>query len=696
MKIEIAKYERMSERGSSLLRLIQNHETPLLDLFVRESVQNSLDAGLPGHGFVDVKFRTGTFSSQHLVPILEGIRNSFFSRHQDNNPAFLSITDSNTHGLTGPLHYYDVKDGNYGNLLKLVYEINMPQSQEGAGGSWGLGKTVYFRLGIGLVFYYSRIKLDTGEYQHRLAASLVEDESSEDALLEYPFEDQNLKRGIAWWGRPRSGGTEPLTDEAEIRHILDVFNIPLFENSETGTTIIIPYIDEEKLLNGIVPRELAEANNLPFWHSSIQKYLDISVQRWYAPRLANDNYKFGRWLRCTINGKGIARENFYPLFSLIQNLYNTSEVVRTPESALFDIINKEDISLRNEFIKGGRAGQIIYVKADRSILKMTPPDNYPDPFKQLNLLDLGGDLNPPIIAYTRQPGMIVNYETTGAWTDGIPKTNDGEFIIGLFVLNSENVLKDTKPAMSLEQYIRKGEKADHTSWNDWNVDSRLTIVSKITKWASSKISHKYQKSDPIPSRKNIGLGKALADSLLPPEGFGRQGTVRSNLPTPPTGKKRKLNLSITDHPRYYHENQIRHAEIPFEISWTSKTPDFLLSVVIKTESTDIHADQWESKSEFNTPFPVVLKEVKITDLKIGTKRFDLNNSDFSLSEKRPSAIQNDIVADMIRSESFKTPTGAEFLISDLSKGLMSGTLTISIHDDSLVPGIMLNQITGEQ
>ena len=44
MKIEVAEHGRMSESGSSLLRLIQNQDMPLLDLFFRESVQNSLDA----------------------------------------------------------------------------------------------------------------------------------------------------------------------------------------------------------------------------------------------------------------------------------------------------------------------------------------------------------------------------------------------------------------------------------------------------------------------------------------------------------------------------------------------------------------------------------------------------------------------------------------------------------------------------
>jgi hypothetical protein len=48
MRIEKAKYERMSQSGSAILRLFQNHEMPVLDLFVREVVQNSLDAGIEG------------------------------------------------------------------------------------------------------------------------------------------------------------------------------------------------------------------------------------------------------------------------------------------------------------------------------------------------------------------------------------------------------------------------------------------------------------------------------------------------------------------------------------------------------------------------------------------------------------------------------------------------------------------------
>ena len=64
MKIEIAEHGRMTESGSSLLRLIQNQDIPLLDLLVRESVQNSLDAASSVAEDVRVDMTVGTFKPE--------------------------------------------------------------------------------------------------------------------------------------------------------------------------------------------------------------------------------------------------------------------------------------------------------------------------------------------------------------------------------------------------------------------------------------------------------------------------------------------------------------------------------------------------------------------------------------------------------------------------------------------------------
>ena len=41
---EILRNQYMGISGSSLLRVIQNNDMPILDLLVREAIQNSLDA----------------------------------------------------------------------------------------------------------------------------------------------------------------------------------------------------------------------------------------------------------------------------------------------------------------------------------------------------------------------------------------------------------------------------------------------------------------------------------------------------------------------------------------------------------------------------------------------------------------------------------------------------------------------------
>jgi len=144
MKIEIAEHGRMTESGSSLLRLIQNQDMPLLDLLVRESVQNSLDAVKKGAPYANVDFHTGSFASRELNKHFEKVDKALDKKfpYEKGPYDFIEIRDTNTNGLTGPVRYDDVKNNEFGNLLKLVYEICKPQQAEGAGGSWGLGKTI--------------------------------------------------------------------------------------------------------------------------------------------------------------------------------------------------------------------------------------------------------------------------------------------------------------------------------------------------------------------------------------------------------------------------------------------------------------------------------------------------------------------------------------------------------------------------
>ena len=531
MKIEIAEPGRMTQSGSSLLKLIQNNNMPILDLLVRESIQNSLDAKNGKDSYVTVEFFTGKFNKFLLNKELDGITHSLNKKYWKDEYKYIAVRDSNTVGLTGKLHYDEVTDNQYGNLLKLIYEISKPQEAEGAGGSWGLGKTVYFRVGIGLVIYYSRIIKQEGVYESRLAASLVENEMDTYSLI--PAIPGKSKRGIAWWGQEiGSNKTKPVTDEQYIKEVLDIFDIEPYEGELTGTTIIIPYIDEQMLLknNQIEYKDGEDESICPFWRSSIEEYLRIAIQRWYAPRLNNTKYPYGEFLRAKVNKRGIGMEDMEPAFQVVQSLYNKA----ISNEVMSDILlndgvecKVEDIILR-KVLETTKAGTIAYTKVHRKILKTEYPNNKPEPYIYFNCEVRDKEKNKPVLFFTRKPGMIVSYEDVGNWVDGINSSNKDEFIFAIFVLNSENKLANTTEVYSLEEYVRKSEMADHTSWRDFSIGNvNPRIVSKVQGQVNNKISKQFSiEEEDITNRLNSGLGKMFGDLLLPPENFGKKPIIQ--------------------------------------------------------------------------------------------------------------------------------------------------------------------------
>ncbi|MCF0231096.1 MAG: hypothetical protein HUJ63_02230, partial [Enterococcus sp.] len=380
-KIEVAKEGRMDMSGQGLIRAIQNNNMPLLDLFVRESVQNSLDAARESAECVKVDFGVRNFNNSELAEKLEGITERLKDKYGNRECKYLFVRDRETEGLTGPLHFTDRKTEGKKNLLKLVYEIAKPQENAGAGGSWGYGKTVYFRMGIGLVLYYSRILDSNGKYQSRLAACLVEDEKKSDALLSSRQLDSH--RGLAWWGREFNykisnnieSGTIPETNEKEIAKILKVFNFESFIGNETGTAIIIPYINEEKLLKNNIT---AEGQDAAPWASSLKSYIKIAVQRWYIGRLNNPDYtKIHKQahLKVSIDGEDLEKRIMAKPFKEIQTLYNLA--IKGESSK--DNYYCEPIKINNYF-ESTIAGHIAYKMFSPEEMEMTAPTNNPSPF----------------------------------------------------------------------------------------------------------------------------------------------------------------------------------------------------------------------------------------------------------------------------------------------------------------------------
>lgn len=617
MKIEIAEPGRMTQSGSSLLRLIQNNKTPVLDLLIRESIQNSLDAHKPDARSVTVEFHTGAFSSRALGSELEGITDALESRYPEDKCQYIAVCDSDTVGLTGELDIQNVRDNQYGNMLKLVYEICKPQEAEGAGGSWGLGKTVYFRIGMGLVIYYSRISDGNGNYSSRLAATLVENELDKDAII--PEYNGMSRRGIAWWGQQvRENTTIPVTDEDYINQFLGVFGLKPYSGEKTGTMIVIPYIDSKTLLanNRIDYADAFDEHLSPYWYSSLENYLRISVQRWFAPRLCNPYYPYGAFLKVLINGDGIAADSMEPVFKAVQALYNRANHMNEED---FLSANGVDIFVEDAIVKkylnDTTAGTIACAKLTRSMLKMDAPHNKPDPSVYLNCEITDKNSNRPQVFFVRKPGMIVSYENISTWTAGIPKTNKNEFIFGIFVLNSLNTFKgNNKVVDSLEEYVRKSEMADHTSWNDWS-DSHFNprVISKIQKSVTKVISNQYADDDiQRQPKESSELSRYLGDMILPPDGFGKAANYDSGKSGGSgSGKKtqKKLSFSLKASEIRYRANEMI---VPMELKTSSnkKIRYAAFDIQIDTESGKIGMSEWEEKLKLDVPFTI--DEIRIS------------------------------------------------------------------------------------
>ena len=687
MQIEIAKLGRMSQTGSSLITLYQDKHTPLLDLLIREAVQNCLDAGnnLSEHAenkdYVEVNFSTGDFCPHDLNVLLSGSTEALDKRFPESKARFLAIGDKYTAGLTGPLRMADVNDYKYGNLLKLVYDICKPQEGAGAGGSWGIGKTIFFRVGIGLVVYYSRIwNEETNKFESRFAVSLVEDEKASDTII--PRTSGISNSGIAWWGDYVSDNeTEAITNEEEIIQYLSIFGLAPLLGNETGTIVIVPYINEDFLLtnNRYQADEESDVTRIiPTWIHNIEEYISIAVQRWYFPRLNNKKYKYGRSLKLCINGKVVSKSSMLPLFRIWQNIYNCAAYGNTiviDESCTSEI-GLEKIILK-KYLDDTCAGYVAYATLGRDDLGMCPPDNLYSPYNYTDLEESEGDSNRPLIAFCRMPGMVVNYRGNGTWLKSVPLADKDKYIIAMFVLNSDNMLADH--SRTLEEYVRKSELADHHAWEDYNIDEgkRPDIISKIKANTANKLSKAFSPEDDSSEEKiNSGWGQIVAELMLPKEGFGTKSSRRAVAkPRLEYTSHKTISIALSEEDTgYYGDNM----EFTYYVKSRIPNQGFNLNIYIDSEAKAINPNEWEEDGlEFPFMLESILFRIDTLDGKTTTRAYKIENTD-------------PIIFDNILTLSFNktqkgVPYGLSVKFSDQRSFTCASTFTVKVLSRKVRP-----------
>lgn len=189
-----------------------------------------------------------------------------------------------------------------------------------------------------------------------------------------------------------------------------------------------------------------------------------------------------------------------------------------------------------------------------------------------------------------------------------------EFIFAIFVLNSENKLTNTREPYSLEEYVRKSEMADHTSWGDFSMgNNNPRIVSKVQAQVNSKISKEFfVEEEDTTSRLNSGLGKMFGDLLLPPENFGKKpsgGTSGGQGGSGHTETHKNVVFGYESSKTKYFANGMM---VKLTIKSRRKILATGINLAIDSEIGAIKPKDWEEKMGLSMPFEIVSADIVVT------------------------------------------------------------------------------------
>lgn len=604
----------MNQSGDAILRSLQNADFSIMDIIVRESLQNALDASKAGvdHTFVD--YRTGKFDTSRLNPEFERISDNLNRAYTD-EAEFLSISDRNTVGLNGQYDLNRPDELTKSNFFKLVFGLGKNQEANGAGGSWGLGKTSYFRIGCGIVIYYTRIKAEQ-DYEERLIASLIEDPRSEKRLL------TDSRRGIAWWGEQRESDKDdfyPITNHERIEKFLDIFGLKPYRAEETGTTIIIPYL-----------KEFEQTSSNP-WGRNRERALTTAIQRWYAPRILNDEYSKGTGnadLYCKVNGELVGYPEVEQPFGLLRDLYTAALTGNAS-----DDIKVKDIILPRRGMKDNKtnAGRVAFVIKNLSDAVTSNGFTYR---QYIEDTDDQTEESFKLVAFARKPGMIVRYDFDDKWSKGV-KIADDQCLIAFFVPNSNGKIYEkyrTDKYDTLEQYLRFGEKADHADWFDQRGQQNITLVDRIKKVTAQALANAAGSDE---DRQVSLVSEKLAHEyagLLPPNNFGKAGRSLSKLPSD-GGQKHEHASSITIKNTGMDEDGRLFIDF---VARFKRSAD--VDIKISTQGKSAMSFKEWAKDLATLDFPVKIDKVEIDETEVSVAiassraRFSLTNSNNERTE----------------------------------------------------------------
>lgn len=463
-----------------------------IDAFVREVVQNSTDQRVDETKPVRVEFRffeqdLKTLLRQefigwktieaHLKNLAQGqghntahFRN-LFSRvaASDKGPKItvisLVVSDSNTAGLDGDL--LGIK-GNFCNLLRNKLVTKQPGERRGGGGTFGIGKSVWWASSETRQVWFSTAYRDGAEIRRRVMGR---------TYLADHFDKGNPPKpwsGDAYFGVQSIFDGEPVTMPLEGDAVLKFTKGTPLERatSDTGTTGYVPLFEDPSVESRLSIESLADRTvdsiGRNFWPMICENGLEAVVitrdlsgtERIIAVGVPQWSDSFQRALRG-----------------------QATDVIVAP-----DVVGSSPIPIQIPGRKDGGHGEST-TNADLCIVKLSD--------SEIPLLEVAGLLNK--VAYVRGPQMVIKYEQSIGQKGAVPH-HVGVVRLGLY---------STEKSPIQEQFIADSEPPSHN-----NIASSRKLRDNYEIGYRKAIDSLYSQV------KNVGrklLGRAEDGSDKPPK-----------------------------------------------------------------------------------------------------------------------------------------------------------------------------------
>ncbi len=430
--------------AGGVIRTINASNLSIVEVFLREAVQNSFDAKCESCSGINFGIRAYTFTDDQYSNFIDlfQVENSgkptFYSKYLapkiKKTMLNLEITDTNTVGLTGYPGVTSKKDTKQ-HFSKFVYETGNDKGEDSnAGGSYGYGKAAFYSFSkLRTICVYSRIRSDSSErretiYQSRFIV-ITTDERITDSVIDR-----------CWWGREETNIDSAATYAAPILNeqadnIAVSIGLKKFEDNETGTKLLIldAGVDHsDKTEQEIKTIDQIFINDLPRY-----------IVHWYWPKIVTKEINFF----LEYKGKPIPIDDPH-------EIYPYSEFIIAYEDGCLNYsdrrIQEATGYKRSTFNKP--SAELGFVSIKKSQVAVGRKCEYRDLFKEF-------ETSIPSVAFMRGIGHIVFYKHYNFVDPNIIK----DTCFGVFKVNATSCTANGTPG-EIDRYFRDIEDQTHERW----------------------------------------------------------------------------------------------------------------------------------------------------------------------------------------------------------------------------------------